>query len=520
MTTTPHDGDETSRPGPAGPGFEASAFEPSAIEPTVIETAEVEAVYRQAKGSADQGPTLYADRKKVHPRRVKGTFRSIKWAVMAVCLAIYYLSPWLRWDRGPHAPDQAILIDFPARRFYFFFIEIWPQEIYYITGLLIVAGLALFLFTALLGRVWCGYACPQTVWTDLFVTVERWVEGDRNARIRLDKAPWTGAKIGKRVVKHAIWLLIALATGGAWVFYFADAPTLAGDLIRLEAPVVAYGFIALFSATTYLLGGIAREQVCIYMCPWPRIQSAMFDEQSLLVTYRDWRGEPRGKHKKGDSWEGRGHCVDCKQCVVVCPMGIDIRDGMQLECIHCALCVDACNGVMEKLDLPGGLIGYDSPQGLADQRTKPVFNPFRARPILYALLISAVGTVMLFGLLTRSDLDLSVLRDRNPLFVTLSDGSLRNGYTLKVINKLPVERHFTVTPGGLAGLTIAGVGQDHGGQSLEVVVPPDDLASVKVYLTAPAEAATSASQPVTFHLESLEGDGSETVESSFRGPLP
>ena len=218
-----------------------------------VETIDVAAV------NAKEHRSLYKKRVKIHPKRAQGTFRQIKWVVMLVTLAIYYMAPWIRWDRGAGAPDQAILVDFPARRFYFFFIEIWPQEVYYFTGLLILAALALFLFTALAGRVWCGYTCPQTVWTDLFIAVERWVEGDRNARIKLDRAPNSAGKVGKRVLKHAIWLLIAVLTGGAWVFYFADAPTLARELVLFEAPDTAYYFIGLFTFTTYALGGWSRR---------------------------------------------------------------------------------------------------------------------------------------------------------------------------------------------------------------------------------------------------------------------
>ncbi|MBK5198892.1 MAG: cytochrome c oxidase accessory protein CcoG, partial [Methyloceanibacter sp.] len=306
--------------------------------------------------NAEANRSLYAKRVKIYPKRGEGQFRTIKWVVMAVTLGIYYVVPWLRWDRGAYLPDQAVLIDFPARRFYFFFIEIWPQEFYYITGLLVLAALALFLVTAIAGRVWCGYTCPQTVWTDLMIAVERFLQGDRNARMRLDKGPWTVEKIWRKGATHVTWLLIAIATGGAWVFYFRDAPTLARELATFEAPMVAYVFLGVFTATTYVLGGLAREQVCTYMCPWPRIQGAMFDRDSLLISYRAWRGEPRGPHKAGQAWEGRGDCIDCMQCVAVCPAGIDIRDGGQLECIQCALCIDACDAIMDKVGRPRGLI--------------------------------------------------------------------------------------------------------------------------------------------------------------------
>lgn len=258
-----------------------------------LENFDVEAVNRR-----DRQEPLYAARKKIHPKRAEGRFRSLKWAIMVVTLGIYYLTPWIRWDRGEFAPDQAVLIDLYHRRFYFFFIEIWPQEFYYVAGLLIMAGIGLFLVTSSVGRAWCGYTCPQTVWVDLFLVVERAIEGDRNKRIRLDKAPTSTNKVIKRVSKHTIWLLIAASTGGAWIFYFADAPKLAVDLFTGNAAGVAYATVAVLTFTTYTLGGLMREQVCIYMCPWPRIQGAMLDEHSLTVTYNDWRGEPRSRHQK------------------------------------------------------------------------------------------------------------------------------------------------------------------------------------------------------------------------------
>jgi len=246
--------------------------------------------------SASDQP-LYAPQEPIFPRRVSGPFRRFKWWILGVTLAIYYLTPWIRWDRGLNLPDQAVLVDLDNRRFYFLWIEIWPHEFYFVAGLLIMAGLGLFLFTSALGRVWCGYTCPQTVWTDLFILVERWIEGDRNARVRLWKAKWNARKWRLRITKWLVWLGIAVATGGAWVFYFTDAPTLARDLVNLSAHPIAYATIAVLTATTFVFGGFMREQVCIYMCPWPRIQTAMLDEKSLIVTYKDWRGEPRGSVK-------------------------------------------------------------------------------------------------------------------------------------------------------------------------------------------------------------------------------
>ena len=316
-------------------------------------------------------------------------------------------------------PDQAVLLDLPARRFYFFFLEIWPQEFYFVTGLLVLAALALFLITAVAGRVWCGYTCPQTVWTDLMIAVERFWQGDRNSRLRLDKHPWSLETIWRKSATHLTWLLIAVATGGAWVFYFADAPTLAKQLITFSAPVTAYLFIGLFALSTYVLGGIAREQVCIYMCPWPRIQGAMFDRDSLLISYRAWRGEPHGPHKTGQSWEGRGDCVDCRQCVAVCPTGIDIREGAQLECIQCALCIDACDEIMDKVGRPRGLIAYDTIRNLdAGAENAEPLRLLRPRVLLYASAIALVSIIMIVALIMRPVLDVNVLHDRCLLYTS------------------------------------------------------------------------------------------------------
>jgi len=389
---------------------------------------------------SDASP-LYAPRKEVYPQSVSGTYRNIKWALMGLGLAVYYILPFVRWDRGPGAPSQAVLIDFPSRRFYFFFIELWPQEVYYFTGLLIIAALALFLMNAIGGRIWCGYLCPQTVWTDLFYAVERFIEGDRRERMKKASGKLTVRRVSEIVAKHSIWLFIAWWTGGAWVLYFADAPTLVRELATGEAPAVAYVSIAILTFTTYTLAGHMREQVCVYMCPWPRIQAALTDEWALNVTYRYDRGEPRTSIKKADDLRAHGKaagdCVDCYQCVAVCPTGIDIRDGAQLECIMCGLCIDACDTVMTKVGRPTGLIAYDTDINIARhaEGKPPIYRLVRPRTLVYAGLIVLVATVMLYTLLTRHALDISVRHDRNPLFVTLSDGSIRNAHTVHLLNK-------------------------------------------------------------------------------------
>jgi cytochrome c oxidase accessory protein FixG len=389
---------------------------------------------------------LYAARKHVYTKDVYGPVRSAKSAIMVACLAIYYTLPWLRWNRGPDVPDQAILLDLWHERFYFFNVVLWPQDIYLLTFALIFAAIALFLVTSLFGRVWCGYACPQTVWTDLFMTVERWIEGDRNTRMKRDAGPWTRDKIWRKAAKHWIWIWIAFWTGGAWIMYYVNAPVIVGEFWTLRASPDVYAMTALFTATTYLLAGWAREQVCTYMCPWPRFQSAMLDEQSLTVSYDAVRGEPRG-HRRQGSAGNIGDCVDCFACVHVCPTGIDIRDGNQLECINCGLCVDACNHVMDKMGTPPWLIGWDT---LAGQKARAANRPYtwrliRPRTLIYtaALLLSAGAVIT--GLATRSTTNFSAIHDRAPLFVRLKDGGIRNGYTLKLANKTQLGADYSLT---------------------------------------------------------------------------
>jgi cytochrome c oxidase accessory protein FixG len=480
--------------------------------------------------------SLYQARIKIFPKRTWGTFRKLKWWVMAATLAIYWITPWLRWDRGPDAPSQAVLVDLAHRRFYFFFIEIWPQEFYYVAGLLIMAGLGLFLVTSVAGRAWCGYTCPQTVWTDLYIWVERLIEGDRNARMRLDKAPWSFEKIGKRAAVYLVWLLIAVSTGGAWVFYFADAPTLFHDLFTLNAAPVAFITVGILTATTFVFAGFMREQVCTYMCPWPRIQGAMLDEDSLIVTYNAWRGEPRSRGQKRALAEGidAGDCIDCNACVVVCPMGIDIRDGNQLECISCALCIDACNDIMAKVERPKSLISYTTLRdynahaaeaatagratATAHQRSIGVSHIVRPRTLIYFGLWSLIGFAILFGLLTRDRLDINVLPDRNPLFVTLADGSIRNGYTLKILNMRPEPHTFTVALEDLPGASMWFAGEEaKASQTLSVEVEADRLREIKVFVGQPRDRVLPGSTRFRFVLGE-DGGGSASEKTEFFAP--
>jgi cytochrome c oxidase accessory protein FixG len=467
-------------------------------------------------------PPLYEARRKIYPQSVRGTFRRIKWAVLIVTLGIYYFLPFVRWNRGPGAPDQAVLIDFPGHRFYFFFIEIWPQEVYFFTGLLIIAAMVLFLMNALAGRVWCGYLCPQTVWTDLFLTIERFVEGDRRQQMLADAGPWTARRIARKGVKHFLWLMVAWWTGGAWVLYFADAPTLVKDLATGHAPLIAYGWIALLTATTYSLAGHMREQVCTYMCPWPRIQAALTDEYALNVAYRFDRGEPRASVKKSEQLrlEGlpAGDCIDCRQCVNVCPTGIDIRNGAQLECIQCGLCIDACDNVMEKIGRPTRLIGYDSEVNLERRLAgeAPVQKIVRTRTVMYALIIAAVGGIMLYVLLTRHAFDVSVIHDRNPLFVRMADGAIRNGYTMRILNKRLEPRRFAVSVTGVPAAVVEIVGLPLGAAN-NVEVGPDQSREFRV-LVNNYEFAPPASTPIVFHILDLESREWAQAQDHFRAP--
>jgi len=483
--------------------------------------------------TTDQDPGLYAAREPIFPRRVHGKFRNLKWVIMLVTLGIYYLTPWIRWDRGPELPDQAVLVDMAGRRFFFFWIEIWPHEFYFVAGLLVMAGLGLFLFTSALGRVWCGYTCPQTVWTDLFMLVERWIEGDRNARLRLHRQKWDMRKARLRISKWVVWFLIGLATGGAWVFYFTDAPTLLVDLFTLNAHPVAYTTIFILTMTTFIFGGFMREQICIYACPWPRIQAAMMDEETITVAYREWRGEPRGKGKRrrekaeaamattraaGEKAGGMspfvpmpgmplgvggpvpqketlGDCIDCNACVNVCPMGIDIREGQQMACITCALCIDACDEIMDKIGKPRGLIDY---MALTDEQSERAGNPprniwkhiFRPRTILYTALWSLVGVGLLVALFIRPDIDMTVAPVRNPTYVTLSDGSIRNTYDLRIRNKHGEERPFRIGVTGDPALRL----QVEGTPYATVTVPADTAGQERVYVIAPGGSAPAGAE--------------------------
>ena len=458
--------------------------------------------------------TLFEKAERIFPKRVFGRFRQLKWVVMISLLGIYYLVPFLRWDRGEHAPNQAVLIDLDAGRGYFFWFEIWPQEVYVLTGILILAAVSLFFATSLFGRVWCGYACPQTVWTDLFVWVERFIQGDRVKRMRLAKAPWSLEKLGKYALTNVLWLVIGLFTGGAWVLYFNDAPTVIGQVLAFELEWNVLVWVIALTLSTWFMAGYARENVCTYYCPYSRFQSAMFDKDSLIIGYDEERGETRGKHKKGESWEGRGHCVDCKACVDVCPMGIDIRDGLQMQCIACGLCVDACDTIMDKLELPRGLVRYDTinnqaarAEGRAEKN-----HIVRPRTLFYMAILLVVGSLTLYGLLGRDLHDLTVLHDRNPLFVQLSSGDIRNGYEIKILNKTHEDARYALKLEGLSGavMRIQAAGDV---QADAMPVFADSVGHFRLFITAPPQGEVRTT--IELVLISETGDILDRYSSKF-----
>lgn len=416
----------------------------------------------------------FAARKRLYPQSVKGRFRRLKWILNTVFLSIYLLSPLIRFDRGEGSPNQAILIDLPGSKIYFFWIEIWPQEIYYLAGILLIAAVILFFVTSLFGRIWCGYACFQTVWTDIFVFFEKLFQGDRNARIILDRKN-NFEKFWRKTVTHFSWIIVSLITGYGFACYFNDAISLHKNLT-----LNIWGWILGIAASTYIMAGFAREQVCIYMCPYSRFQSAMFDKNTLIISYDEKRGEPRGKWD-GDTTKTQGHCIDCKQCVVVCPTGIDIRNGLQMECIACGLCVDACDNVMEKIGLPKGLIRYDTMAHMIDPKPEKKFKILKPRSIYYATILTLVCGIMIRSLLYKPTLEVSAIPDRDPIFVRLSDGSIRNGYSIKIVNKTHERKTFTlkILHPSEASAKIVNADLEN------LVVDHDEAVTFKVFVTLP-----------------------------------
>lgn len=385
---------------------------------------------------------LYARRQQIYPREVHGLFAWLRNIAVLILLGAYYLTPWIRWNG-----QQAILLDLPDRKFHFFSLTIWPQDFIYLAGLLIVAALSLFFFTALAGRLWCGYACPQTVWTEAFMWIERRIEGNRNSRIKLDAMPWNTKKIFKKFLKHSIWLIFSLWTGFTFVGFFTPVLELAPKLMALKTGPWESFWVIFYSFATYGNAGWMREQVCTYMCPYARFQSAMFDRNTLVISFDKARGEPRGPRSRAINPASKdlGDCIDCTLCVQACPTGIDIRNGLQYQCIGCAACIDACNGVMKKMGYPIGLVRYTTEKSLEGEKTKII----RPRIVVYGVLLVFLFLSVVIGIATRSPVSVDVIRDRNSLYRETNNKMVENVYTLKIINKGLNHTYFSVSAIGL-----------------------------------------------------------------------
>ncbi|ERP95471.1 (Fe-S)-binding protein [Marinobacter sp. ES-1] len=454
----------------------------------------------------DETVDLYASREKIYVKEVKGFFQRIRNVSLTVLMGMYFLFVWLTLDGQP-----LIHFDLPAREFHLYGVTFFPKDFFLLSGMLIISAFGLFFITTLFGRVWCGYTCPQTVWTFIFMWIEEKVEGSRNKRMKLDKAPNSREKVTKKTIKHALWLFVALATGLTFVGYFYPIRELIIDLFTLQANGWAYFWVAFFTIATYLNAGWMREQVCLYMCPYARFQSVMFDPNTRVVSYDPNRGEPRGKRKKGVAPDevGLGDCIDCEQCVQVCPTGIDIRDGLQYECIGCALCIDACDEVMDKMNYPRGLIRYTTENDLEGKTSKLL----RPRTFGYgAVLLLMIGAVI-FTVATRVPAKMDVLRDRGALFSFNGEGRVENSYTVKIQNMSEVPQTFELSVDGMEGIRIL--------TETTFTISSGENRSLPTVVDVPPESIVESNNTIRFFAES-ETDPSLNLEteSRFVGPRP
>ena len=465
-----------------------------------------------SKGRSKAGRTdeqveqsLYAKREKIYPREVHGLFARLRTLGVVGLLGIYYLTPWLRWDGS-----QAILLDLPARKFHIFSLTLWPQDFIYLAFLLIIAGLTLFFVTALAGRVWCGYACPQTVWTEAFLWIERKVEGDRMRQQKLDAMPMNARKFRIKATKQLLWLLFAGWTGFTFVGYFTPIIDLGERLLTFSLGPWETFWILFYGFATYGNAGFMREQVCKYMCPYARFQSAMFDNDTLIVSYLPERGEPRGSRKRSTDYkaQGLGDCIDCTLCVQVCPTGIDIRDGLQYECIACSACIDACNDVMDKMGYPRGLITYTTENAMRGGRS----HILRPRVVVYALLLLAIMSIFAWSLSQRSTLGLDVIRDRNRLYRETDEGRIENVYILKIINMDDKGHAFKLHVEGIEDLELFI-------DARRIWVDAGEVLELPVRLRVEEDELHERSNKVTFKLVATDDPGLKAREEArFLGP--
>jgi cytochrome c oxidase accessory protein FixG len=448
---------------------------------------------------------LYQKREKIYTRQIQGFFQRIRLFTGWPLLAAYFLLPWLDWgDR------QAVLFDLPARQFHILGLTFWPQDLMMLAWILVISAFALFFFTTLFGRVWCGYSCPQTVWTSIFMWVEQKTEGSRNQRIKLDAAPWSANKVIRKSLKHILWLFVGFYTGFTFVGYFSPIKELGYQVFILDLHPWEFFWVGFFTVATYINAGWLREQVCIYMCPYARFQSAMFDHNTLIVSYDPARGEQRGSRKRDvePSSVGLGDCIDCQLCVQVCPTGIDIRDGLQPECIGCALCIDACNSIMKKMDYAPNLISYTTENKLLGKPQKIL----RPKVIAYGAALSAFIFLFLYVLLSRVPVELDILRDRGQLYIE-KEGNIENTYTIKILNMDTKPQRFVLSVDGLDGLVMT--------PDVDLVIDSGKIAELPVKLSLDRNKLPRATNVITFEVQAPEQEKlSASQESRFLGPSP
>lgn len=444
---------------------------------------------------------MYQKRAEIYPRAVAGWFAAWRWCLVWATQLFFYGLPWLQWNGR-----QAVLFDLEAQRFYILSLVLYPQDLIFLAALLVLSALALFFFTAVAGRLWCGYACPQTVYTEIFMWVERRIEGDRIARMRLDKAPWGFRKLGRKTGKHAAWLAIALFTGFTFVGYFTPIRGLAQASMALQVSAWNGFWIVFYGLATYGNAGYLREQICKYMCPYARFQSALIDKDSLIITYDKARGDPRGSRSRKPvaAATGLGDCIDCTLCVQVCPTGIDIRNGLQNECIGCAACIDVCDGVMEKMGYARGLIRYSTENGVAGgwSRARMFRRVLRPRVLIYGALLTLAGAGFAASVALRGPFQFDVIKDRGSLARMVESGAIENIYRLQIMNRTEAAQRYHVSASGPAGLVF---------QAPPVDVPAAGIQSVVVSLQLPLDAAApwqGRSVPVVFEVEEIaDGEG-------------
>ena len=460
---------------------------------------------RAAEAPKEVEVSLYESSAKIYARSVKGLFNTWRWALVWITQIVFYGLPWLVWNNR-----QAVLFDLEARRFYLFGLVLYPQDFIYLTGLLVIAALALFLFTAVAGRLWCGYACPQTVYTEIFMWFEKVIEGDRSARMRLDDGALSGNKFGRKTLKHLVWILFALWTGVTFVGYFTPIKVLVAEFATLGLGPWETFWVLFYGFATYGNAGWMREQVCKYMCPYARFQSAMFDRDTMIVTYDEQRGEPRGARRKSADPKalGLGSCIDCTLCVQVCPTGIDIRKGLQYECIGCGACVDACDEVMDKMNYPRGLIKYATENGMANNWTKQqmIQRAMRPRVLIYTGVLLAICVAVAVSLFMRTPLKVDVIRDRGAIARMVEQGRIENVFRLQAMNATEVVQQLEVSVEGLPGIMIA--------SERTMTVQPTEVHSLVLRVQIPPASSPGGSHKIQFKIRSRNDSGIAIQEES------